>query len=70
MLAGLCPVYVDRFARVWHRLSTTDPYTIMVIITLWGKERKYNFRGCGNICHFLNALRFYAVFSKFLFTKG
>jgi len=24
MLAGLLPVYVDRFARVWHRLSTTD----------------------------------------------
>jgi len=34
MLAGLCPVYVDRFARVWHRLSTTDPYTINAIITL------------------------------------
>ena len=24
MLAGLLPVYVDRFARAWHRLSTTD----------------------------------------------
>ena len=24
MLAGLLPVYVDRFARAWHRLSTAD----------------------------------------------
>ena len=24
MLAGLLPVYVDRFARAWHRLATTD----------------------------------------------
>lgn len=24
MLAGVSPVYVDRFARAWHRLSTAD----------------------------------------------
>ena len=24
MLTGLLPAYVDRFARAWHRLSTTD----------------------------------------------
>ena len=24
MLAGLLPVYVDRFARAWHRLSIAD----------------------------------------------
>jgi len=43
MLAGLCPVYVGRFARVWLRLSTTDPLTIYAIITLSNKERKYFF---------------------------
>jgi hypothetical protein len=40
MLAGLCPVYVGRFARIWLRLSTTDPYTIDAIISLSGNERK------------------------------
>ena len=32
MLAGVSPVYVDRFARAWHRLSTADapePHTII-----------------------------------------
>ena len=24
MFIGILPTYVDRFARVWHRLSTTD----------------------------------------------
>ena len=25
MFTGILPAYVDRFARVWLRLSTTDP---------------------------------------------
>ena len=25
MFTGILPAYVDRFARVWPRLSTTDP---------------------------------------------
>ena len=32
MLAGLLPVYVDRFARAWHRLATTDALGLLVSI--------------------------------------
>ena len=32
MLAGLLPVYVDRFARAWHRLTTTDALGLLVSI--------------------------------------
>ena len=32
MLTGLLPAYVDRFARVWHRLSTTDTRRFFFII--------------------------------------
>ncbi|MDD3411480.1 MAG: hypothetical protein PHY12_11805 [Eubacteriales bacterium] len=40
MLAGLCPGYVDRFARVWHRLATTDPEVIIAIIDAWHEKHK------------------------------
>ena len=30
MLTGLLPAYVDRFARAWHRLSTTDAFGLPV----------------------------------------
>ena len=46
MLAGLCPVYVDRFARVWHRLSTTDPNATNAIIVCVSLNNKYNFCFC------------------------
>ena len=32
MLAGLLPVYVDRFARAWHRLATTDALGLLASI--------------------------------------
>ena len=32
MLAGLLPVYVDRLARAWHRLATTDALGLLASI--------------------------------------
>lgn len=38
MLAGLLPVYVDRFARAWHRLATTD--ALGLLTTIIGKAAR------------------------------
>lgn len=45
MLTGLCPAYVDRFARDWPRLSTTDllsafPYYIPLGLIAQGGGQK------------------------------
>jgi len=43
MLAGIFPVYVDRFACDWHRLSTTDThrYVIIALILFYFKAARY-----------------------------
>jgi hypothetical protein len=42
MLTGHCPVYVGRFACDWHRLSTTDRSSTMLIISPMGLPGKEN----------------------------